>query len=82
MILRVPEYYNEFECIADKCTDSCCRGWEVDVDEEGTRLFGLWNHGHEGEREGGITEIHRQLHTLGGYLSRAKGGDAVVLHLP
>lgn len=34
MILRVPEYYNEFECIADKCTDSCCRGWEVDVDED------------------------------------------------
>ena len=26
--------YNKFRCIADKCLDSCCQGWEVDVDEE------------------------------------------------
>lgn len=25
--------YNQFRCIAEKCTDSCCAGWEVDVDE-------------------------------------------------
>lgn len=34
MILRIPEYYDEFSCIADKCTDSCCAGWEVNVDED------------------------------------------------
>ena len=28
-----PDFFDEFKCIADKCTDSCCIGWEIDVDE-------------------------------------------------
>lgn len=34
MRLRVPSYYKEFRCIADKCKDSCCIGWEIDIDED------------------------------------------------
>ena len=34
MKIRVPEYYNEFKCIADKCRDSCCIGWEIDIDDD------------------------------------------------
>ena len=37
MILRVPFYYKEFHCIADACKDSCCIGWEIDIDEETAR---------------------------------------------
>lgn len=33
MRIKVPEYYVSFKCIADKCKDSCCVGWEIDVDE-------------------------------------------------
>lgn len=33
MILRIPDYYEEFSCIADRCRDSCCIGWEIDIDE-------------------------------------------------
>lgn len=33
MILRTPSYYDSFHCIADKCTDNCCIGWEIDIDE-------------------------------------------------
>jgi len=29
-----PDYYDEFKCIADKCTHSCCVGWEIDIDEK------------------------------------------------
>ena len=32
MQIRVPEYYEKFKCIADRCKDSCCIGWEIDVD--------------------------------------------------
>lgn len=32
MILRMPEYCREFRCIAGKCGDSCCIGWEIDID--------------------------------------------------
>lgn len=33
MFIIKPGFYDEFKCIADKCTDSCCIGWEIDVDE-------------------------------------------------
>ena len=32
MKLFAPEYYKDFKCIADKCTHSCCVGWEIGVD--------------------------------------------------
>ncbi len=28
-----PDFYDSFKCIADKCTDNCCIGWEIDVDD-------------------------------------------------
>lgn len=34
MILKVPDFYEDFHCIADKCKDSCCIGWELDIDED------------------------------------------------
>lgn len=34
MILRVPSYYRKFQCIAEQCKNSCCIGWEIDIDEE------------------------------------------------
>ena len=30
----VPDYYEKFKCIADRCTHSCCVGWEIDIDAE------------------------------------------------
>lgn len=32
MILQL-NYYDSFKCIADKCKDNCCIGWEIDIDE-------------------------------------------------
>ena len=29
-----PIYYKDFKCIAGDCPDSCCQGWEVDVDDK------------------------------------------------
>lgn len=34
MILRYPAYYEKFQCIAGKCEDTCCAGWEIDIDDE------------------------------------------------
>ncbi|MBE6665397.1 MAG: hypothetical protein E7603_04115 [Ruminococcaceae bacterium] len=34
MKLIVPDYYNDFTCIADRCKHSCCIGWEIDIDDE------------------------------------------------
>lgn len=32
MKIFVPDYYNKFKCIADKCSDSCCVGWAIEID--------------------------------------------------
>lgn len=39
MILRVPDYYDEFACTAGWCKDSCCIGWEIDIDEETAEYY-------------------------------------------
>ncbi len=31
--------YNRFRCIAEKCEDSCCKDWEVDVDEQSASFY-------------------------------------------
>ncbi len=35
----VPNYYKEFSCIADRCTHSCCMGWEIDIDEDSLNKY-------------------------------------------
>ena len=39
MIYRSPSYCGKFRCIADKCTDNCCIGWEIDIDSETLRCY-------------------------------------------
>lgn len=34
MRIKVPKYFLDFRCIASKCLDSCCVGWEIVIDEE------------------------------------------------
>ena len=29
-----PNYYGEFQCIADRCDHNCCIGWEIDIDPD------------------------------------------------
>lgn len=49
MILRMPEYCREFRCTADKCSDNCCIGWEIDIDEK-TAEYYMSTEGKFGER--------------------------------
>lgn len=34
MILRYPAYFESFSCLAECCPDSCCKEWEVQVDDQ------------------------------------------------
>lgn len=45
MITTRPDYYDKFKCIADRCTDSCCIGWEIDIDPETLKIY----EGEDGE---------------------------------
>lgn len=39
MKLVTPKYYKEFKCIAGDCTDTCCAGWDVDVDKKSNDFY-------------------------------------------
>lgn len=39
MILRKPDFYDQFKCIASRCTDTCCVGWEIDIDETTQEVY-------------------------------------------
>ena len=39
MMLKMPLYCKEFKCIADKCKDNCCIGWEIDIDPNSAEYY-------------------------------------------
>ena len=47
--MLVPPYYREFKCKAGDCRDSCCIGWELDIDESSYQRY-LGEAGPFGER--------------------------------
>lgn len=34
MIVKMPDYFREFKCVAGECPDSCCDGWKIKIDEK------------------------------------------------
>ena len=36
---RMPSYCDAFQCIAGACRDSCCIGWEIDIDEKTAAFY-------------------------------------------
>lgn len=39
MLITRPDYYQDFECIADKCEDTCCAGWQIVIDKETLKKY-------------------------------------------
>ena len=39
MKYRKPTYYHEFSCVADKCPDTCCAGWQICIDEDSLERY-------------------------------------------
>ena len=39
MLVRVPDYFDQFACLAGDCPHSCCIGWEVVIDEDTARRY-------------------------------------------
>ena len=39
MEIRYPVYFDAFSCIASACPDSCCKEWEVNIDEDTAQRY-------------------------------------------
>lgn len=40
MLLRKPDFYDAFRCLAGSCPDSCCKEWQIAVDPESAARYG------------------------------------------
>ena len=61
MIRDTWNVYHDFRCIAEKCPDSCCAGWQVDLDDEDVvSIFG-WKDYHRITHHKVIGHMHHQL---------------------
>lgn len=53
MKIIIPDYYKDFKCIADKCKHSCCKGWEIEIDENSCARFSrhedIWKYVETGD---------------------------------
>lgn len=39
MELIKPKFFDSFKCIADRCPDTCCAGWDVEIDESSAEIY-------------------------------------------
>ena len=39
MLLRKPDFYDAFHCLAGSCPDSCCKEWQIAVDPESAARY-------------------------------------------
>ena len=39
MLITKPDYFDRFQCIAGSCPDSCCKEWDVQVDEASADFY-------------------------------------------
>ena len=39
MLYTVPHYYRKFQCTASACTDTCCAGWQIMIDDKSLRKY-------------------------------------------
>lgn len=54
MLYTVPDYYDEFECIAGDCEDTCCAGWQIVIDKESLKRY--WNENGDYKKK-----LHRSI---------------------
>ena len=40
MHYKKPQYYDNFICIADRCPDTCCAGWQIVIDDTSLENYG------------------------------------------
>ena len=43
MKIYAPSYYKEFKCLADKCKNSCCIGWAIEIDRDTVDMYRRMN---------------------------------------
>ena len=54
MQYTIPHYYKQFRCIADKCPDTCCAGWQIMIDNRSLKKYSKVKGGFGNRLQNGI----------------------------
>ena len=86
MDLLKPDYYDDFSCIADKCTISYCREWKINVDDVTCRKWKAIQQpedvpGHRSGYDAVLSEKKKPLFLLRRTVLRNCSGTGDILHL-
>ena len=72
MIYTYPNYYKKFNCIADKCPDTCCGKWQIVIDDESIEKY----QEYDGEYR---PELHRKVNWKEGVFRHGRSGKCAFL---
>ena len=62
MQYTIPHYYKQFRCIADKCPDTCCAGWQIMIDNRSLKKYSKVKGGFGNRLQNGIDwKVHAFL---------------------
>ena len=59
-----PFYYDDFKCISNNCIDSCCIGWQINIDENTYKKYKKVKGGFGKELNQGINRIRTKSNKL------------------
>ncbi len=72
MIYTYPDYYKKFNCIADKCPDTCCGKWQIVIDDDSLEKYEDYN----GEYR---DELRRKVNWKEGVFRHGRSGRCAFL---
>ncbi len=72
MIYTYPDYYKKFNCIADKCPDTCCGKWQIVIDDVSLEKY----QEYDGEYR---PELHRRVNWKEGVFRHGRSGKCAFL---
>ena len=72
MIYTYPDYYKKFNCIADKCPDTCCGKWQIVIDDDSLERYQEYDGDYR-------PELHRKVNWKEGVFRHGRSGKCAFL---
>ena len=72
MIYTYPDYYKKFNCIADKCPDTCCGKWQIVIDDDSLERYQEYDGDYR-------PELHRKVNWKESVFRHGRSGKCAFL---
>lgn len=72
MIYTYPDYYKKFNCVADKCPDTCCGKWQIVIDDDSLERYQEYDGDYR-------PELYRKVNWNEGVFRHGRNGKCAFL---